>query len=65
LEAAEQGERNGTYQPKNKSDGDCKAFVVSSDSNGYALAIFAACVSRDNEWILDTAASFYICYNQD
>jgi hypothetical protein len=37
--------RNSTYQPKNKSDGDGKACVVSSDSDGDALAIFAACVS--------------------
>jgi hypothetical protein len=37
--------RNGTYQPKSKSDGDGKASVVSSDSDGDALAVFAACVS--------------------
>jgi hypothetical protein len=37
--------RKGTYQPKNKSDGDGKASVVSSDSDGDALAVFAACVS--------------------
>jgi hypothetical protein len=42
-----------------------KAFVVSSDSDGDALAVFVACVSRDNEWILDTAASFHICCNKD
>jgi hypothetical protein len=57
--------RNGIYQPKNKSDGDGKASVVSSDSDGDALAVFAACVSQDNEWILDTATSFHICYNKD
>jgi hypothetical protein len=57
--------RNGAYQPKNKSDGDGKASVASSDSDGVASAIFAACVSRDNEWILDTAASFHICCNKD
>jgi hypothetical protein len=39
--------------------------VVSSDSDGDALAVFAACVSRDNEWILDTAALFHICCNKD
>jgi hypothetical protein len=49
--------RNSTYQPKNKSDGDGKA--SSSDSDGDALVVFATCVSRDNEWILDTAASFH------
>jgi hypothetical protein len=32
--------KNGTYQPKNKSDGDGKASVDSSDSDGDALAIF-------------------------
>jgi hypothetical protein len=57
--------RNGTYQPKNKSDGDGMASVASSDSDGDALAGFAACVSRDNEWILDTAALFHICFNKD
>jgi hypothetical protein len=30
-----------------------------------ALAVFAACVSRDNKWILDTAALFRICCNKD
>jgi hypothetical protein len=33
--------KKGTYQPKNKSDGDGKASVVSSDFDGDALAIFA------------------------
>jgi hypothetical protein len=57
--------KNGTYQPKNKSNADGKASVVSSDSDGDALAVFAACVSRDNEWILDTAFLFHICCNKD
>jgi hypothetical protein len=57
--------RNGTSHPKNKSDGDCKAYVVSSDSDDDALAVFTACASRDNYWILDNAASFHICYNKD
>jgi hypothetical protein len=56
---------NSIYQPNNKSDGDGKASVVSSGSDGDALAIFAACVSQDNEWILDTAASFHICCIKD
>jgi hypothetical protein len=57
---------NGTYQLKNKSDGDGKATIVSSDnSGGEFLAIFAACVSCDDEWILDTTASFHICCNRD
>jgi hypothetical protein len=37
--------RNGTYQPKNKSDGDGKASDVSSDFDGDAFIVFAACVS--------------------
>jgi hypothetical protein len=65
LEATEQTEKKRYYQPKNKSDGGGKASVVSSYSDGDALAVFTACVSRDNEWILDTAASFHICCNKD
>jgi hypothetical protein len=54
---------NGTYQPKNKSDGDGKSSVVCSDAD--ALVVFVVCVSRDSEWILDTAASCNICCNKD
>ncbi|KAK1613221.1 hypothetical protein QYE76_036894 [Lolium multiflorum] len=70
--------RNGTYQPKN-NDGNGKAAVVtgkgeadvvagndgSDSSDGDCLAVLVACVSRDDEWILDTACSFHICYNKD
>ncbi|KAK1603597.1 hypothetical protein QYE76_016371 [Lolium multiflorum] len=70
--------RNGTYQPKN-NDGNGKAAVVtgkgeaavvagndgSDSSDGDCLAVLAACVSRDDEWILDTACSFHICCNKD
>jgi 5'-3' exoribonuclease 2 len=67
--------RNGTYQPKN-NEGNGKvavasgkgevAVVAGSDSSdGECLAVLAACVSRDNEWILDTACSFHICCNKD
>jgi hypothetical protein len=52
LEAVEQGDKKFTYQPKNNSDSDGKASVVSSDSDGDALVIFAACVSRDNDGYL-------------
>jgi hypothetical protein len=62
--------RNETYQPKNNA-GNGKvavasgkgevAIVASSDSSdGECLAVLAACVSHDNEWILDTACSFHI-----
>ncbi|KAK1654004.1 hypothetical protein QYE76_071809 [Lolium multiflorum] len=75
--SAEQGE-NGTYQPKN-NDGNGKAAVVTGkgeaavvagndgrdSSDGDCLAVLAACVSRDDEWILDTACSFHICCNKD
>ena len=59
--------KNGTYQPKNKFDGNGKVVVVAGDnsSDGECLAVFAACVTRDDEWILDTACSFHICCNKD
>ncbi|KAK1668096.1 hypothetical protein QYE76_056255 [Lolium multiflorum] len=58
--------RNGTYQPKNKSEGDGKAAIVSSDnSDGDYLVVFAGCVSSNDEWILDSACSFHICCNKD
>jgi len=58
--------RNGTYQPKNKSEGDGKASVVSSDnSDGDCLVVFVGCVAGNDEWILDTACSFHICCNRE
>jgi hypothetical protein len=66
LEAAKQGEKNGTYQPKNKSNVDCKAAVIFSDnSDGECLVVFVACVCCDDEWILDIACPFHICCNKD
>jgi hypothetical protein len=67
--------RNGTYQPKN-NEGNGKVVVASGkgeativvgidSSNGECLAVLAAYVSRDDEWILDTACSFHICCNKD
>jgi hypothetical protein len=57
---------NDTFQLKNQSDGNGKAFVASSDnSNGDCLAVFSACASRDDEWILDTNASLQICCNKN
>uniref|UniRef100_A0ACD5UZL7 Uncharacterized protein n=1 Tax=Avena sativa TaxID=4498 RepID=A0ACD5UZL7_AVESA len=57
--------RNGTYQPKDRSEGTGKAAVFSDSSDGECLVVFAACASRDDEWILDTACSFHICCNKD
>ncbi|CAD6245913.1 unnamed protein product [Miscanthus lutarioriparius] len=60
--------RNGTYKPKNKSDGDGKASVVSDVDNsdlGHVLVAFAGCVAGRDEWILDSACSFHICSNRD
>jgi hypothetical protein len=67
--------RNGTYQPKNNEGngkvavalGKGEAVVVagSDSSDGECLAILAAYVSRDDEWILDTSCSFHICCNKD
>jgi hypothetical protein len=62
--------RNETYQPKN-NDGNGKVVVASGkgeaavvagsdSSDGECLAVLVACVSRDDEWILDTACSFHI-----
>jgi hypothetical protein len=67
--------RNGTYQPKN-NDGNGKVAIASGkgeavvvagsdSSDSECLSVLAACVSRDDEWILDTACSFYICRNKD
>ncbi|CAD6252660.1 unnamed protein product [Miscanthus lutarioriparius] len=60
--------RNGTYKPKNKSDGDGKASVVSaadSSDSGDVLVVFTGCVVGRDEWILDSACSFHICSNRD
>jgi hypothetical protein len=67
--------RNRTYQPKN-NEGNGKVVVASGkgeaavvagshSSDGEFLAVLATCVSRDDEWILDTACPFYICCNKD
>ncbi|CAD6255778.1 unnamed protein product [Miscanthus lutarioriparius] len=56
--------RNSTYKPKNKSDGDGKASVISAVDNfdsGDVLVVFAG----HDEWILDSACSFHICSNRD
>ena len=60
--------RNGTYKLKNKSDGNGKgnaSVAASESSDGECLAVFAHCVSRDDEMIIDTTASFHICCNKD
>jgi hypothetical protein len=51
---------------KNKSDGNGKAVVVSSDnSDGDCLVVFVGCVSCNYERILDSACSFHISCNKD
>jgi hypothetical protein len=53
--SAEQGETKRYLPSKNKSDGDGKVVVVSSDNyDGECLLVFVVCVYRDDEWILDT-----------
>ena len=55
-------------KPKNKSDGDGKASVVSAVDNsdsGDVLVVFAGCVAGRDELILDSACSFHICSNRD
>jgi hypothetical protein len=74
-EVAEQGEKKQTYQPKNNegngkvvvASGKGEAAVVagSDSSDGECLVVLVACVSRDDEWILDTACSFHIYCNKD
>ena len=39
--------------------------LLSNESSDDCLAVFAACVSRDDQWILDSACSFHICYHKD
>ena len=66
FEIAEQGERKGTYQKKNNEGNDTsEAAIVDGSSDGECLAVLAACVSRHDEWILDTTCSFHICCNKD
>jgi hypothetical protein len=49
-----------------KINGDGKVVIVSSyNSDDECLAVFAACVSRDDEWILDIACLLHISYNED
>jgi hypothetical protein len=67
--------RNRTYQPKNNEDngkvvvasgkGEAGVVAGSDSSDSECLAVLAACISRDDEWILDTACSFHICCNKD
>jgi hypothetical protein len=67
--------RRKETEPKN-NDGNGEVAVASGkgedvvvagsdSSNSECLVVLAACVSRDYEWILDTACSFHICCNKD
>ena len=70
MEAAEHGEKKLNIPTENNEGNDKvavasgkgeAAVVAGSDSSdSECLAVFAACVSRDDEWILDTACSFHI-----
>ncbi|CAD6202432.1 unnamed protein product [Miscanthus lutarioriparius] len=60
--------RTGTYREKNKPSDEGNASVAASKadySDGDSLVAFAGCANSDDEWILDSAASFHICINRD
>jgi hypothetical protein len=60
--------RTGTFREKGKSNDEGNASVAASKSDysdGDTLVALAGCANRDDEWILDSAASFYICINRD
>src|SRR6266540_4373421 len=48
-------------------DEEGKASIAANDSNsdGKILVAFVRCASSGDEWILDTAASFHICWHRD
>jgi hypothetical protein len=54
--------RSVTYQPKNKSDGDGKVCVASSDNSDSDdfLVFFVGRVLANDEWILDSAFSYML-----
>jgi len=54
--------RTDTYKEKGKSNGDeGNASIAASkaDYNGDSLVAFAGCANSDDEWILDSTASFH------
>ena len=60
--------RTSTYREKGKSNDRGNASIAASKedySNGDSLVAFAGCANSDDEWILDSAASFHICINRD
>ncbi|KAL6592119.1 hypothetical protein ACP70R_049571 [Stipagrostis hirtigluma subsp. patula] len=60
--------RRGTYKPKGKSNAEGKAFVASTNSSSESevLIAFARCaVKMEDQWVLDSAASYHICIHKD
>jgi hypothetical protein len=58
----------GTYREKCKPNDEGNASVAASkadNSTSDMLVAFARCANSDDEWILDSAASFHICINRD
>ena len=57
--------RTGTYREKGKSNDEGNISVAASKAYGDSLVAFARCANSNDEWILDSAASFHICTNRD
>ena len=57
--------RTGTYREKGKSNDESNVFVAASKADGDLLVAFVGCAYSDDEWILDSIASFHICINRD
>jgi hypothetical protein len=58
----------GTYREKCKPNDEGNASIAASkadNSTSDMLVAFARCANSDDEWILDSAASFHICINRD
>ena len=68
LKLKNKEKRTGTYREKGKPNDEGNASVAASKadySDGDSLVAFAGCANSDDEWILDSAASFHICINRD
>jgi hypothetical protein len=59
--------RTDTYRLKGNSD-EGNAFVATttdSSDRSQVLVAFAGCANNDDEWFLDSTASFHIYINRD
>jgi len=66
LKLKNKEKRTGTYREKGKSNDEGNVAGSKVDySNGDCLVAFAGCANSDDEWILDSAASFHICISRD